>query len=148
MPPRLERYLLPQTTSGKLPDNKSDNYGSLRRLEAFVRNGGGLMLFTGDHVDTEFYNTRFYNKGAGLCPVTISARKGDPSRRGQYVRWELKSIRPTGLLGFFAGDMLGVSNGIRFFGYTPASDPAGKVGDLPAAVVEARYDDSAQSPAR
>ena len=127
----------PQT----LPDGTKDNYTSLTRLEEFVRTGGGLILFTGDHIDTEFYNTRFYNKGKGLCPVTVSSRKGDPTRHGQYVRWDVKTIRAGGILDFFTGDMSGVSNGIRFFGYTPAGEPSSP------AVVEARYDDTQKSPA-
>ena len=131
-----------------LPDGTKDNYASLSRLEEFIRGGGGLILFTGDHIDTEFYNTRFYNKGAGLCPVTVSSRKGDPTRRGQYVRWDVKTIRAGGILDFFTGDMAGVSNGIRFFGYTPAGEPSTvKTGKLALAVVEARYDDSQKSPA-
>ncbi|MBT3277981.1 MAG: hypothetical protein HN909_06365 [Phycisphaerales bacterium] len=132
----------------KVKDGKKDDYASVRKLEAFVRNGGGLVIFTGDHVDLEFYNTRLHDRGEGLCPVTISPRKGDPTRRGQYVRWGLKSIRAGGVLDFFTGDMSGISNGIRFFAYTVAQEPPSpETPTSPAAVVEARYNDENQSPA-
>ena len=37
-------------------------------LEAYVRTGGGLLIFLGDQVDAEAYNASLYRDGAGLLP--------------------------------------------------------------------------------
>jgi hypothetical protein len=40
-------------------------------LEKLVDNGMGLMIFTGDLVDAEFYNQKLYREGKGLLPVKL-----------------------------------------------------------------------------
>jgi hypothetical protein len=40
-------------------------------LEAFVRAGGGIGIFVGDHVNIEFYNQHLYREGTGLFPVEL-----------------------------------------------------------------------------
>ena len=44
------------------------DYPQMDQLEAYVRSGGGLVVFLGDKIDTNFYNSRFYNSGNGLAP--------------------------------------------------------------------------------
>ncbi|MCO6438252.1 MAG: BatA domain-containing protein [Phycisphaerae bacterium] len=43
-------------------------------LDAFVADGGGLMVFGGDQVDPESYNTVLYQDGEGLLPARIGER--------------------------------------------------------------------------
>ncbi len=40
----------------------------VKRLDQFVRRGGGLILFLGDRVDPELYNRRFGSGESGLLP--------------------------------------------------------------------------------
>jgi len=49
-----------------------------RRLEAFVREGGGLAVFGGDLVNAESYNGFGYAEGQGLLPAAFEDR--DPNR--------------------------------------------------------------------
>ena len=43
-----------------------------KRLEAFVRNGGGLLVFAGDQLDAVAYNQILYRDGAGLLPAALT----------------------------------------------------------------------------
>jgi len=47
--------------------------GALVRLQAFVRKGGGLLIFVGDQVDAAWYNESFYERGRGLMPELLGA---------------------------------------------------------------------------
>lgn len=40
----------------------------LRALDDFVRRGGGLLIFPGDRIDPDWYNSRMLASGAGLLP--------------------------------------------------------------------------------
>ncbi|MBI2194000.1 MAG: BatA domain-containing protein [Planctomycetes bacterium] len=53
---------------------------SLDALEHFVREGGGLVVFLGDRVDTRFYNEKLYHEGRGLLPARLEEtveKRGD-----------------------------------------------------------------------
>ncbi len=43
----------------------------LNDLQRFVKNGGGLLIFAGPHLDFNWYNKDFFNKGEGLLPLAI-----------------------------------------------------------------------------
>lgn len=49
----------------------------LRGLEEFVKNGGGLLVFTGSKVDPGWYNGQFFREGKGLLPLPLGPRAGD-----------------------------------------------------------------------
>ncbi len=51
--------------------------GQLHALEEFVKNGGGLLIFPGDRVDSPWYNGPLYREGAGLLPLQLGALAGD-----------------------------------------------------------------------
>ncbi|MFQ5430759.1 MAG: BatA domain-containing protein, partial [Phycisphaerae bacterium] len=42
-----------------------------RHIEAFVRDGGGLIIFAGDQLDIEHYNRNLYRGGRGLLPLPL-----------------------------------------------------------------------------
>lgn len=44
---------------------------AVESLEHYVRRGGGLMLFLGDQIDADVFNTTFYRFGEGLSPVEL-----------------------------------------------------------------------------
>jgi len=58
-----------------------------RRLEEYVRNGGGLVFFLGDRVEREIYNKLLYKPGGrGLLPCKLK-----PSNKAR-VYWYLKEV--------------------------------------------------------
>ncbi len=44
---------------------------TVERLERFIRQGGGLVVFLGDQVDAESYNSALYRGGEGVLPAEI-----------------------------------------------------------------------------
>ncbi len=48
----------------------------VRALEAFVRAGGGLLLFPGSRVDTAWWNRTLAAEGRGLLPCPLAALEG------------------------------------------------------------------------
>lgn len=53
------------------------NDPQLRALEEFVKNGGGLLLFTGNRVDPGWWNSMLFNEGQGLLPLPLGALAGE-----------------------------------------------------------------------
>jgi len=124
-------------------------YPQLTALEHYVRDGGGLVIFTGEQVDLTFYNGPLWNGGAGLSPFRIRSPKGDPKRKDEYFRLQPKSIVPEGPMRFFAGKGAELTTLIRVFAFTPADEhvtanPKASVG--PPRVL-ARFTDDNSSPA-
>ncbi|MBN1942153.1 MAG: BatA domain-containing protein [Phycisphaerae bacterium] len=126
-----------------------ERYASIAALEQYVRDGGGLVICTGDRVDTNFYNDRLYHKGAGLLPLPIRSPAGDAARSDRYVRLDPSSMLPGGVMSFFAGEGGALTKLIRFFAFTPGDEQGLAPADASAsaAVVEARYDDRDHTPA-
>ena len=54
-----------------LCDVASLSEGEVKRLEAHVRRGGGLVVVMGDRVDVSNYNANLYRDGKGLLPVEL-----------------------------------------------------------------------------
>jgi hypothetical protein len=48
----------------------------LRALEGFVREGGGLLVFPGNRINSAWYNTTFLAGGRGLLPLPVSSLAG------------------------------------------------------------------------
>lgn len=44
---------------------------AVENLEAFVRGGGGLAVFVGEHVQQSFYTNRLYRDGEGVFPLPL-----------------------------------------------------------------------------
>ncbi len=51
-------------------------------LERYVRSGGGLLIFLGDQVDADVFNSTFYRLGEGVSPAELieSVRPASPAR--------------------------------------------------------------------
>jgi len=45
--------------------------GTTEAVDRFVRQGGGLLVFLGDQVDAESYNSGLYRGGQGILPVEL-----------------------------------------------------------------------------
>jgi len=49
-------------------------------LDAYLKQGGGVVIFGGDRVRAESYNRLLFNEGKGLLPAAIGATVGDPTK--------------------------------------------------------------------
>jgi len=52
-------------------------------LERYVQEGGALLVFLGEKVDREFYNSALFRKGEGLLPCSLGEAVGDAVERKQ-----------------------------------------------------------------
>ncbi len=130
-------------------DADLEQYASLAALESYVRNGGGVVIYTGENINTRFYNGRFYDNGRGLLPLPVQAMVGDPADRETFFRINGESIQPAAAMNFFAGEASVLSQLIRFYAFTPADDEAlaAVPGDTDVPVIEARFNDPENHPA-
>ena len=76
-----------------MPQRRDDagepTWPKLRELEDFVRDGGGLVIFTGNRLSLSFYNGPFYAEGGGLLPYKIAS----PREATGSFRIDSESIR-------------------------------------------------------
>ncbi|MDA0839345.1 MAG: BatA domain-containing protein [Planctomycetota bacterium] len=94
------------------------------RLDAFVRNGGGLIVFAGDQLDPEFYNQHGFKEGRGWMPAKLAAKAGDDNRREDFWTLVPREKRHELFLPY-SGDSLTELSSARFFRYQsvePAED--------------------------
>ena len=49
-------------------------------LDAYLKQGGGVVVFGGDQVRAESYNRLLFNDGKGLLPASIGPTVGDPAK--------------------------------------------------------------------
>jgi hypothetical protein len=49
----------------------AERLNRVSELDRFVRDGGGLLIFTGPKSDIDWYNREFYRRGEGLFPAMI-----------------------------------------------------------------------------
>ena len=120
--------------------------------EQYVRDGGGLVIFTGDRVNPAFYNGPMFAEGSGLSPLRIAQRRGDPDRRKEFFRLDPRSIASEGVTKVFQDFLaagLDPTQFIRFYALTSASGisppPAGP--DIKPPRILARFTDQDSSPA-
>lgn len=125
------------------PDGVS-GYGQLAALSRYVRNGGGLAIFTGDRVNPAFYNGPFYDQGRGLCPMQIDAPAGDARRRTKFVRLSPKSIANESVMRTFQGKRSQFTQLVRFYAYTPMKQSAlsASAAEIGPVRVLARFDNT------
>jgi len=139
---------------------------AVESLERFVQHGGGLLIFLGDQVDADEYNTALYRSGEGLLPARLTEIIRSPAAAHLVV---VDRLHPT-MRGFGSeSDPLGLGQ-IPFFEYfgavpatgaeSPEAPEAGAVdvaghaapatvvpgGSRPARII-ARFDDDQAHPA-
>lgn len=133
-------------------------------IQRFVGRGGGLLIFLGDQVDADLYNTVLYREGVGLSPAGLTEVIRAPDASHLIMTDRLHPV----LQGFNKeGDPLGIGQipFFEYFGCEPfvgtdfgqdEQDENGNVQDessairsrlaIPARVI-ARFDDADESPA-
>ena len=94
------------------------------RLEDYVRNGGALIIFPGDRIDSAFYNEQLFKSGNGLLPARIGAEVGSTGSDKTGMHMELVSpVHPsferfTGERAFF------INRKLLFYKYLALELPA------------------------
>jgi len=61
------------------------SYDRVAALEQWVRQGGNLILWPGNRVQSISYNDLFYREGQGLSPVELLEVSGDPTRQASVT---------------------------------------------------------------
>jgi hypothetical protein len=118
-------------------------YFLLDALARYVKDGGGLVIFTGDRVNPTFYNGPFYKEGRGLLPLKIRSlpRELRPAERKEFVRLLRESVAEHPVMRTFSGRLGQFTQLLRFYGYTPTeSPPATAAGEAGPVKILARFD--------
>ncbi|MHA3774448.1 BatA domain-containing protein [Verrucomicrobiota bacterium sgz303538] len=63
---------------------------SIKKLEAYVRSGGGVWIALGAQTEEKFFNEHLHRGGLGLAPLKLTSPVGDPNDRENFF-----TIRPT-----------------------------------------------------
>jgi hypothetical protein len=94
--PALTPDLLKDASVVVLANCGSLNAPQFEALRGFVSGGGGLLLFPGDRVQPDLYNSQFFPvpgpQGQRLTPVTLGPAEGDPEK--------LETFEPLAALDF------------------------------------------------
>ena len=76
-PDELRAQNLAESSVVMLANVRKLNDDQVRALEAFVKNGGGLMVFPGNRIDSAWYSSALYKDGKGVLPMAFGALGGD-----------------------------------------------------------------------
>ena len=82
-------------------------------LEAWVRDGGGLVFLLGDQTDEDVYNDLLYKDGTGLLPARLVAIEGDEEEETWALLDPQDANHP--LFRFFEGDNRQLLDGVKVF---------------------------------
>ncbi|HLF94080.1 MAG TPA: BatA domain-containing protein [Planctomycetota bacterium] len=58
------------------------NESQLKALDGFVREGGGLLIFPGNRINSQWYNTTLSADGRGLLPLPVVSLAGSMNQAG------------------------------------------------------------------
>ena len=120
------------------------------RLEAWVRDGGGLVIALGDQIDEQLYHRTFHREGEGLLPVELLERRGQTDASSEDDKWVLFDVQHTEhpLLRVFSGEDNPFRQWVKVFRYWQLElleDTTNGNGGV--ATVLARFTDTDASPA-
>lgn len=123
-------------------------YPQLAALEAFVRNGGGLVYYTGEKVDTRFHNEYLWKRGEGLSPYRILTSVGGGDR-STFFRLDPESLDTSSFLDVYSGRGSALAGLIRFWKFTRVDELTRSATTQDAGIprVLARFNDEKNSPA-
>jgi hypothetical protein len=76
-------------------------------LDAYLEQGGGLVIFGGDRVVPDSYNASLFRDGKGLLPAAIGPTVGDATTRERPFELDPKGFRHP-LVSSYAGEAPGV----------------------------------------
>ncbi len=62
-------------------------------LDAYLRQGGGVVIFSGDQVVTENYNQLLFNDGKGLLPAALTGIVGDAQAKKAAFEFDARDYK-------------------------------------------------------
>ncbi|HZE97818.1 MAG TPA: VWA domain-containing protein [Planctomycetota bacterium] len=72
----MDAKMLAESRVALLANVSQLNEAQLKALEGFVREGGGLLVFPGNRINSAWYNTAFLAGGKGLLPLPVASLSG------------------------------------------------------------------------
>ena len=80
-------------------------------LDAYLKEGGGVVVFGGDQVMAENYNQRLFADGKGLLPAKIGALVGDAQTKQGFFEFDAKDYKHP-IVSLFANEDSNVIAGL------------------------------------
>ena len=126
----------------------STGYAQLDQLESYVRGGGGVAIFVGDKIDTNFYNGRMFNSGAGLSPFQLQKKVEAGAGGSAYEKVRCfypdpKSMASDQMVRIFTGETAKATSFVHVFEFYRADEGGtmATTSDAKPARVLARFTD-------
>jgi len=117
-PDRLENTQLDKFPLVILANVSTLSTSDVQRLEEYVDNGGGLLIFLGDRINSYFYNTHLSGaerRHGGLLPCKLLDVLGEPQRKRTDFRISKTHFQHPAL-NVFEDSESGNLGSIRFYG--------------------------------
>lgn len=90
---------------------------AVEKLEAYVKSGGGLAVFTGPETNIAFYNSALFKEGLGLLPMPMGVENNlPPVLDGAEPDMELL---PHPVFAFFQNEANPLIRGVKIDAYRP-----------------------------
>ena len=90
--------------------------GVAAELEAYVADGGSVIVFLGDKVNEDNYNQALYHDGAGLLPARLAGVRGDPKKE-KFISLAVPPDSTHPLLKEFRRQRAAYLNTLQFYQY-------------------------------
>jgi hypothetical protein len=99
----------------------------IKRLEAHLRRGGGVVICLGPHVDLETYNRLLFRNGEGILPAKLIGRERSPDDRFYTLYADDEGYKKPPLADFGADNGKTILQSVPFYEYVIAElPPSGK----------------------
>lgn len=98
-------------------------------LESYLRRGGGVVWFLGDHVIAQSYNDVLFKEGKGILPAKLLGRVGDAVARPSAVQFDPLGYRHPLLAVFKEAETAGLAttNVYEYFKVEPVREGPARV---------------------
>jgi hypothetical protein len=95
----------------------------IKRLEAHLRRGGGIVICLGPRVDLEAYNRLLYRNGEGILPAKLVGRERAPDNRFYTLYSDEEGYKKPPLTDFGADNGKTILQSVPFYEYVIAEVP-------------------------